>query len=486
MNPDKVQSTSFDPFDFDSFISTETPVEVESVETINPDVEFLTGSAGTGKTYQIRQRQLTDANYGLMCATTGIAAINLGEGVTTINSALKFFDYNSLLESYHEGRLFRVIKKLIEEEGVKRIVIDEVSMLQGKVLDLIYNAFTEYQTRNGYEFSIVLTGDFCQLPPVTKDGEKIDWAFNANCWGKFEENTTKLTKVWRQSDEAFLAALNALRSGDGKTGVEILRGIKSIQWKTGTDPNFDGTTLNPNKAKAIEYNIQRLEMLKTTPFVIKSYKWSATEEDNPKVNYLKQWEDVPTTMVLKDEALVMIKSNDTRGWTYANGSLAHVKGMTKPLPDSGDSPKLILELVSNKQVIHLPLLVRQQLTKQIPDRFKKIDESSWPVSRQSAKNYPNPINPNDFSYYLPDKGKWCVAECIYFPVDYAWATTVHKSQGLTMDKVQIDIRPAFFGYPAMSYVALSRVRTPEGLTIVGMPSALEAKCKIASEVKRWL
>jgi ATP-dependent DNA helicase PIF1 len=469
-----------DVFNGTCFISDETEIE-DSQEL---ECEFVTGGAGTGKTTLIRKRQMETSNYAQLCATTGIAAINLGEGVTTIHSALQFYDYNSALESYSEGRMQRIIRQLIERDKVRRIVIDEVSMLPGRLLDLIYNAFNEVVSSLHTPFGLVLTGDFCQLPPITERGKPIDWAFNANCWPRFEANTTKLTKVWRQENVDFLAGLQALREGDGKKGVDILRSLKEIKWRTSEDPLFDGTTIIPIKDKVKGYNLQRLHALDGKAFEISSYRWTSQDDENPRINYLKQWDEIPPSMIMKEGALVMIKANDTKSWNYANGSLARVIGKSG---GKDQPPKLILQLVRNDMEIHLPLLVRQHLTKRIPNRFKQLDIDEWPKGRQTSKSlYPNPDNPSDATYYDETKDKWVLAECIYFPVDYAWATTVHKSQGLTMETVQINIKPEFFGNPAMSYVALSRVRTPEGLTIVGTPSMLQAKVKVSPEVLRWL
>ena len=88
-------------------------------------------------------------------------------------------------------------------------------------------------------------------------------------------------------------------------------------------------------------------------------------------------------------------------------------------------------------------------------------------------------------YYDYDKDVYVLGEVVYMPVRLAWATTVHKSQGLTLDQVQVDMGHGFFGGPSMAYVALSRVRSPEGLTVVGSPSLLQKRIKAPAECERW-
>src|ERR1700690_3425616 len=135
--------------------------------------EYLCGSAGTGKTFELRRRIAEDENYGILCATTGVAAMNLG--AITLNSILGYFDTESLQESFFNGWLNKKIKDLAEA-GYANIIIDEISMLDAKQLDIIYQAakmVNEIRMMNGDRpIGIVLTGDFAQLSPI-----KAKWAF---------------------------------------------------------------------------------------------------------------------------------------------------------------------------------------------------------------------------------------------------------------------------------------------------------------------
>jgi hypothetical protein len=215
-----------------------------------PSVCFLTGAAGTGKTYHLRRQIDENPNWGLLTATTGIAAVNLGPGVTTINSALGYFDSDSLNDAYRSGWLERRLHSIAQQ--YRYLVIDESSMLSGRQLDLIYQATTAANSYGESPLSLFLTGDFCQLPPVSEP-----WAFEAECWPMFEANTTRLTKVERQSDPKFLEALTFLRSGRGAETAEILHSTGVFERHL--DNDFAGTTILPTNAEVDGYMATILE-----------------------------------------------------------------------------------------------------------------------------------------------------------------------------------------------------------------------------------
>src|SRR6185312_2961422 len=134
----------------------------------------ILGPAGAGKSWTLRERAKDNPMYARLTATTGVAAINLGPGVTTINSVLKYYDTASLREAYNDGDLVTRFVK-IARTGYEWLLIDEVSMLCAEQLDLICQSAEEAQRRildghlDGNVPGIMLSGDFVQLPPV--DGE---------------------------------------------------------------------------------------------------------------------------------------------------------------------------------------------------------------------------------------------------------------------------------------------------------------------------
>ncbi len=192
--------------------------------------EFICGSAGTGKTFIARQR-LNDITRGcILTATTGIAAVNLGDAIT-INSLLGYYDTKSLKENYENGNVDSVLSGLSQTRGIKEIIIDEVSMLSADQLDIICAALDFHNTTAKKSISLTLVGDFLQLSPV-----KDKFAFEAKNWKRFELNTTRLGKIYRQSDTEFIDALLAARRGDGgvaaRTWLPTGSGLHCVSWYT--------------------------------------------------------------------------------------------------------------------------------------------------------------------------------------------------------------------------------------------------------------
>lgn len=434
--------------------------------------EFLTGAAGTGKTFEVRKRIRDNRSYGILAATTGIAATNLGDGVTTINSLLQYFDTASLADRYMSGKLARRIKKLWDKEGVRNIILDEVSMLDGRQLEMIVNTLRELEENDEARIGLILTGDFCQLAPV-----KAPWAFEtmvdgvtipSPTWEQFfAPKVTRLEKIWRQDNPSFLTSLNAFRKGNGKLGAQALL-ASSVSLESSLDNDFPGSTIVAKNDQVDRFNNLRLSKISGSPFTLSSYRWGAT----PSIT--NQWNSIPEKITLKDGALVMILSNNPPFFSYVNGDLATVNHYDK------DKRALSLTLRRSGNEILLSPLTRKEYTKETPEYLKGVRPK--PRSRKEASL----IDPSNLSYWDDDADSWVIGEVCYYPVRLGWATTVHKSQGLTLDSAQIDIREHFFGTPAMLYVALSRCRTPEGLRIIGTPELLASRCKVDPKVLPWL
>jgi ATP-dependent exoDNAse (exonuclease V) alpha subunit len=115
--------------------------------------------------------------------------------------------------------------------------------------------------------------------------------------------------------------------------------------------------------------------------------------------------------------------------------------------------------------------------------FREIEVDKGMIGETRSYNL---VKIYDQIYFDYEDGKWVIGEIYYYPLRLAYASTVHKSQGLTLDRVQIDFINQFFGQPSMAYVALSRVRTAEGLRLVGTPKLLEERCNVARKVLRWI
>lgn len=473
-------------FDFDELLSGFDGLEEKTEGGKDPEVGFITGSAGTGKTYTLRKRIEEDPNYALLCATTGIAAVNLGPGVRTLNSLLGYYNTESLNDNYSNGKLNQRLTRIAQEERVRFIACDEVSMMEGQQLDILYAGLKEVNAK-GVDLGLILTGDFCQLPPVGVGRNGVKWAFEADCWGEFANGTTKLDKIWRQDNPRFLDALNAYRKGEGAMGAKALLDSGVSMART-LDDEWDGVTIMPKNDLVDNYNQMKLMKLPTDRVKVKSAKWAADKF------ILNQWKDIPAELELKIGARVMILANDTPGFAYVNGDVGDIIKFDyiRNLKGEDQVGAVWVKLHRTSETVRVPLIIRQNTTKVTPDRYVHrpgMKEPKIPTSKAMAKEVapvPYPGNPVDLTYFDEEKERWVTGEVLYLPMRLGYATTVHKSQGLTLTSVQVDIRDRFFGAPAMAYVAFSRCKTPEGLRIVGTEGLLAERCSIDPKVRQWL
>lgn len=425
----------------------------------------LAGTAGTGKSFFSREWAAQDRGVQLM-ATTGIAAINLGG--STINGALSFFDTASLRDAYVDGRLETRLRKL-HAAGLRRIVLDEMSMLDGDQLTILTKALEDVAGR-GYAFgmiddegeevelpqddqqpvSLTLVGDFAQLPPV-----KASFAFESPEWVKYEPHTHRLTEIRRQTDADYIAALQATRRGDAATALEYFASRMVPQ----SDQHFDGPTILARNEQVWRFNDLRLAALKTPEVRYRSERWTRENAKPP-----GEWKNIPEELVLKEQALVMILANardpeNPRKFLYVNGDLG----------DLVDRP--------NEDVCHVKL----RRTGQVVAVCKVTRAVKIPLEVGRAKQ----LRKDGLSDRI--EGKWeIVGALTYMPLRLAWASTVHKSQGLSLDLVQVNINDHFFSTPGMLYVALSRARTAEGLRLVGSPNVFKARCTTDKRISQWL
>jgi ATP-dependent DNA helicase PIF1 len=427
-----------------------------------PPCEFITGPAGTGKTYNCVKAVAEDPSYGILSATTGIASVNLG--AITVNSLLKYSDTRCLRDHFLTGVLSRVLHSLAKQ--YRRLIVDEVSMADAEQLDIWYrgvedaNRYVDVATPMG----ITLVGDFAQLAPI-----KAKWAFEACCWRRFAENTTWLTKVWRQGNARFLEALNLVRRGEGAAAAEVLTSL-DVRFETALDTEFDGTTILPRNDQVGRYNALALDRVLGAKFKVTSRRWGQQRSEWGQSVRTKEW-GIPPEVELKTGCYVMLLAN-APDFEYVNGDCGTV---VRYDPDGG---VIYISLVRTGQVVCIPPLTRGVEHSERP--------AGWPATAERILASQDDGGWHPQPHYRTRVKRWVTGQIEYWPLRLAYATTVHKSQSLTLDRVQCDFRNHFYQQPAMLYVSLSRCRSLAGLRLVGQKETFAKHCNFDPRVAEWL
>jgi hypothetical protein len=460
--PARVEEEPPLPFDDPPAADTRTPDEQRAA--LRQPFSALLGAAGSGKTFLTKAWAEEDKGL-LLCATTGIAAINLGG--ETINAVLGYFDTASLQEKYLNGSLTAQLGRLWRA-GVRRLVLDEVSMLAGDQLTFLVKAIEEVNGR-GYvlgkraedddapppAMGLTLVGDFLQLSPV-----KATYAFESPEWERFGGGAVTLTEIRRQSDPDFIQMLRAARAGRGHEVAQYFGDRSAIA--TETDDRYEGPTIVAKNEAVDRYNGLRLGQLPGHEVTFPSTRWGKLRSEWGTLEKPPHTWGIPEVLPLRIGALVMVLANyrelETRQLRYVNGDLG-------TLIDAEDGSAWV-RLQRTKETIEV-LPVQRQV--KVP-----IDSARRAELRQAGQG--DRID-----------GRWEIVGAItYMPLRVAYASTVHKSQGLSLDKVQVNIRDHFFKSPGMLYVALSRARTAAGLRLVGSPGAIVERCTTDPRLRRWL
>jgi ATP-dependent DNA helicase PIF1 len=426
----------------------------------------VSGTAGVGKTF-LAKLFAEEVPGVALASTTGIAAVNLGEG-TTINGLLGYYNTESLREMFLTGQLGAKLRKL-RSAGLRKILLDEKSMLsghqltylvraideinQGRTLDDVGMDNEESQQDAPPQMGLVLVGDFGQLPPV-----KEAFAFESAEWDRFAQHRVSLKTIHRQTDLDFIRALHYVREG---RIMDALTWFSEDKFSPTSDDRFDGTTIFAKNDSVDRYNQLRLDQERGRSVWFKSTRWG---------KQLPDWKQIPEKFELKIGTLVMILANrrepgDEDGpgrILYANGDL----GVVTDVQGEGEGQTVFVTLKRNGALVRVVPIVREAKEPLEPGRRKEL--------RDQHKDH------------LIDGKYEIVGTVTYMPLRLAYGTTVHKSQGLTLDNVQINIGDHFFGKPSMLFVALSRARTPQGLRIVGSQRTFVSRCATDPQVTPWL
>lgn len=433
-----------------------------------PTFTYLSGPAGSGKTW-LTKAWMDEEPGLLLCASTGIAAVNLG-GCATINATLGYFDTKSLQDSFIDGRLTARLGRLWRS-GIRRIILDEVSMTDADQITYFVRAIEELNGR-GYvldkasddqpaDMGLTCVGDFLQLGPV-----KAAYAFESPEWDRFAAHTHKLTTIRRQADPDFIEALRAAREGNGKRALEYFAPLLHDE----TDDHFDGPTVLAKNEAVDRYNQIRFDRIGTAKVWYPSSRWGKQRSEWGNPDKPSSTWGVPDRLPLKVGALVMILANEwsegsplQRRAIYVNGDLGEV--IETPDHSEGD---VKVRLQRTGQVVSVGYVHREVLIPCDSARRKELRD------RGQAER-------------IGEGGKWEIVGAIdYLPLRLAYACTTFKSQGLSLDRVQVSLRDPFFKTSGMAYVALSRARSAEGLRIVGSAATFVDRCVTDPKLRPWL
>lgn len=367
---------------------------------------FLTGKPGAGKTHTVNlfveHLKRNGIRYAVT-ASTGIAATHIGG--TTIHSWAGLGIKREVTED--------VLGKILNNDfTIRRIndpqvlIIDEVSMLDATMINNIN--YVMQQVRGDGPFGgvqIVFVGDFFQLPPVVRGEKEIIFAFEAQAWRDAEPVTCYLTEQHRQSEPEFLEILNAMREGEVTDAHREMLQKK----REGEEPKTMLFTHN------LDVNLVNNKELLKLPGNSRAFKMESG--GNPYlVDRLKEYCLAPDMLKLRIGAVVMfVRNNFDRG--YANGTI----GTVVEFADNGFP---VVELADGGRIIP--------------------DMAEW-----------------TFEEYGQTK-----AFIQQIPLRLAWAITVHKSQGMSLDSAVVDLSKCF--EVGQGYVAISRVRSLSKLWLQGM------------------
>ena len=392
---------------------------------------FLTGKAGTGKSTFLRYIAQTTKKKYIVLAPTGIAAINAGG--STLHSFFKL-PFHPLLPNdtrYTQRKLKDTLKYNGEKRKILRevelIIIDEISMVRADIIDFIDKVLRVY-SRNIYQpfggKQLLLVGDMYQLEPVLKEDERqllkpyypSTFFFDALVFKEMKLVSIELQKVYRQTDPTFINILDSIRT----TSVSIDQ-LSTLNKQVGkaitNDKNKLAITLSGKRDTVDHINEQELSRLPGKPITL----YGHIEGDFPESNL-----PTPIELYLKVGAQVLFIKNDKEK-RWVNGTLGTIVSFSK------EEPTIIVVRTEKGEEVNVEQEIWSNVIYSYNEKEQKIEEQEIGVYQQ-------------------------------YPLKLAWAITIHKSQGLTFNNVNIDLTGGVFA-GGQTYVALSRCTSLEGISL---------------------
>ncbi len=400
----------------DVALSSQQSEVLERIENSSDHV-FITGRAGTGKTTLLQAFVENTAKVVAVSAPTGVAALAVGG--QTIHSLLRL--PLGIIGNRELG--FIPKESLAVLANLDALVIDEVSMVSADVLDALDRRLRQAKRKRNNPFGgiqLIMFGDPYQLAPVVsgqaekayyQDHYRSPWFFDAKVWRETEMSVQELDTIHRQADSEFRAVLNALR--EGRMEAEMGRMLNEHGMRQPEDPEL--ITLATTNQAVTRINSAALEGL---PGKAKIAHADIEGDFGSTAAYPADDE-----LVLKPGAKVMFLRNDTQGTDgprFVNGTLGTVVKITDSVIVDVEGESILVE----------------------PVTWEKVKYDYSPTTKVLSQDV--------------------VAEFTQFPLRLAWAVTIHKAQGKTLDAAVIDLGSRAFA-PGQTYVAFSRLTSLDGL-----------------------
>ena len=373
---------------------------------------FITGSAGTGKTYLLNQyiNYLKERRvYPTIVAPTGIAASHLkGQ---TIHSFFSLGIRDTVVDNEYVEFLLKKSYLKTRFSKLAIVIIDEVSMVSPEIftsMDKILRAFKNSSKPFG-GVQVVISGDFFQLPPVSREFKEKRFAWQSPVWKSLELKSCYLQEKFRQDDDQLINILDEIRTGEVSAESHS---ILNNCFEKELNCDFSVTRLYTHNVDVDRINLEELNRLKGKKRIF-HYVSKGSDRNIEKI--------FKTALVLeeltlkKDAVVLFIKNNPEKG--YINGTTGVVVGFEGNIP--------VVKTTAGAKIRVLP--------------------EDWTIEN--------------------DKGE-TVATVSQIPLRLAWAITIHKSQGMTLDSAEIDLSKTF--EVGQGYVALSRIKNIDGLRLMGL------------------
>ncbi|CAL4087415.1 unnamed protein product, partial [Meganyctiphanes norvegica] len=370
---------------------------------------FFTGSAGTGKSFLLKRVVgALPPDVTFVTASTGVAACQIGG--TTLHAFAGIGSGKAPLKQCIEQASRKVIAA--QWRRCKHLIVDEISMVDGGLFEKL-EAVARAIRGNDKPFGgiqLILCGDFLQLPPVTKSGEKRVFCFQTEAWEKCINVNMELTEVRRQDDDKFINILQAIRLG--RCTEEMVSDLKATEMNVVERDGIKASRLCTHREDVDHINKEHLNKLNG-----ESRLFPAVDSDASMTTFLDSHTPIVSKLLLKVGAQVMLMKNLSTTIGLVNGARGVVTGFKK---DTEGLP-----------------IVRFLCGETCPIKHEK-----WTVKRGGG-------------YYLTRR---------QLPLKLAWAFSIHKSQGMTLDCAEMSLSRVFEA--GQAYVALSRARNLQSLRIL--------------------